>query len=368
MTNKKDFYDILGVSRSASDADIKKAYRSLAKKYHPDMNKEAGSEAKFKEVQEAYDVLSDPAKKSKYDQFGHAAFDQQAGFGGGYSGGFDDLNDLFGSFFGGGFGGQGSRSRGPAKGQDRFMQIKIDFMDAVFGKKETITLDVDEVCDTCLGSGAHSKADIGVCATCNGRGQTITQQRTPFGVFQSTNTCPTCQGSGKSIKKKCSVCSGKGYVRKRMSVDVNIPAGINTGQQLRVNGKGERGNQGGPNGDLYIEIVVAKHKHFVRDGKNIYIQVPISSIDATLGTTVDVPTVYGDVELTIPSGTQSGTQFRLKGKGLKDLRSDAQGDQFVEVKIDIPTKLSREEKEFYEKLRKLSSQKSVFDKFKDSFK
>jgi molecular chaperone DnaJ len=368
MTNKKDFYDILGVSRSASEADIKKAYRSLAKKYHPDMNKEAGSEAKFKEVQEAYDVLSDATKKAKYDQYGHAAFDQQGGFGGSYGGGFDDLNDLFGSFFGGGFGGQGSRSRGPAKGQDRFMQIKIDFMDAVFGKKETITLDVDEVCDSCLGSGAHSKSDIGVCATCNGRGQTVTQQRTPFGVFQSTNTCPTCQGSGKSIKKKCASCSGKGYIRRRMSVDVNIPAGINTGQQLRVNGKGERGAQGGPNGDLYIEIVVAKHKHFVRDGKNIYIQVPISNIDATLGTTVDVPTVYGDVELTIPSGTQTGTQFRLKGKGLKDLRSDAQGDQFVEVKIDIPTKLTREEKEFYEKLRKLSSQQSAFKKFKDSFK
>lgn len=368
MTNKKDFYDILGVSRSASEADIKKAYRSLAKKYHPDMNKEAGSEAKFKEVQEAYDVLSDATKKAKYDQYGHAAFDQQSGFGGSYGGGFDDLNDLFGSFFGGGFGGQGSRNRGPAKGQDRFMQIKIDFMDAVFGKKETITLDVDEVCDSCLGSGAHSKSDIGVCATCNGRGQTVTQQRTPFGVFQSTNTCPTCQGSGKSIKKKCASCSGKGYIRRRMSVDVNIPAGINTGQQLRVNGKGERGAQGGPNGDLYIEIVVAKHKHFVRDGKNIYIQVPISNIDATLGTTVDVPTVYGDVELTIPSGTQTGTQFRLKGKGLKDLRSDAQGDQFVEVKIDIPTKLTREEKEFYEKLRKLSSQQSVFKKFKDSFK
>ncbi|MBS3992007.1 MAG: molecular chaperone DnaJ [Erysipelothrix sp.] len=366
MTNKKDLYDILGVSRSASEAEIKKAYRTLAKKYHPDMNKETGAEAQFKEIQSAYDVLSDPSKKAKYDQFGHAAFDQQGG--GGYSGGFEDLNDLFGSFFGGGFGGQGARQRGPAKGQDRFMQIKIDFMDAVFGKKETLTLDVDEVCDQCLGSGAHSKADVGVCATCNGRGQTVTQQRTPFGVFQSTATCPTCQGSGKSIKKKCSTCSGKGYTRKRMSVDVNIPAGINTGQQLRVTGKGERGAQGGPNGDLYLEIVVAKHKHFVREGKNIYIQVPISNIDATLGTIIDVPTVYGDIELTIPSGTQSGTQFRIKGKGLKDLRTDSNGDQYVEVKVDIPTKLSREEKEAYEKLRKLSSNQSIYKKFKDSFK
>lgn len=368
MTNKKDFYDVLGVSRSASEADIKKAYRSLAKKYHPDMNKEAGAETKFKEIQEAYEVLSDATKKAKYDQFGHAAFDQQAGYGSGFNGGFEDLNDLFGSFFGGGFGGQSSRSRQTSKGQDRFMQIKIDFLDAVFGKKETVTLDVDEVCHSCLGSGAYSKADVGVCSQCNGRGQTVTQQRTPFGVFQSTGTCPTCQGSGKSIKKKCNVCAGKGYERKRMSVDVTIPAGINTGQQLRVNGKGERGSQGGPNGDLYIEIVVAKHKYFVRDGKNIFIQIPISSIDATLGTKVDVPTVYGDVELVIPPGTQSGTQFKIKNKGLKDLRGDTQGDQFVEVKIEIPTKLSREEKDIYEKLSKLASPHNVYKKFKDSFK
>ena len=374
MSEKRDYYEVLGISKGASDDEIKKAYRKMAKKYHPDINKEPGAEEKFKEVNEAYEVLSDPQKKATYDQFGHAGMDgMNGGFGGGFSGGgFDDLNDIFGSFFGGGFGGGSARrNNGPMKGQDRYMQMRISFEDAIFGKTETIDIDVDEQCSQCMGSGANSKADIGVCPTCHGSGTVVTQQRTPFGVFQSQSPCPDCHGTGKKIHKKCSKCGGKGYEHKRVNVDIKIPAGIQSGQQLRVAGKGERGANGGPNGDLYIEIIVMKHEFFIREGKNIYISIPISSVDATLGCTVDVPTVYGDVELTIPAGTQHGQQFRLKGKGVKDLRGSGQGDQLVEVKIEVPKKLNFEEKELYEKLRKIQSRsgkESVFDKFKKAFK
>ncbi|NLA78428.1 MAG: molecular chaperone DnaJ [Erysipelothrix sp.] len=370
MATKKDYYESLGVAKNATNDEIKKAYRTLAKKYHPDVNKEPGADVRFKEVQEAYDVLTDPQKRAQYDQFGHQAFDQNGGFGGFQQGfgGFDDLGDIFGSFFGGGFGSSRHQATGPAKGQDRFMQMRVNFMDAVFGKVETITLDVDEVCDVCMGSGAQSKDDIQVCATCQGKGTIISQQRTPFGVFQSTTTCPECHGSGKTVKNKCSTCGGKGYNRKRSNVEVKIPAGIQSGQQLRVPQKGERGRNGGPNGDLFIEIIVNPHKYFVREGRNIFISIPISSVDATLGTKVDVPTVHGDVELTIPAGTQHGTQFRLKAKGVKDLRSDAVGDQYVEVKIEVSKRLSKEERQLYEKLRDVSTKDSVFNKFKKNFK
>lgn len=368
MANKKDYYESLGITKSATPDEIKKAYRTLAKKYHPDVNKEEGTDIRFKEVQEAYDVLSDPQKRAQYDQHGHAAFDQNGGFGGFQQGfgGFEDLSDIFGSFFGGGA--QRSSRQGPQKGQDRFMQMKINFMDVVYGKTETVVLDVDEVCDQCMGSGARSKSDIGVCSTCHGKGTIVTQQRTPFGVFQSSTTCPECHGTGKTVKVKCDKCNGKGYNRKRTNVEVKIPAGIQSGQQLRVPNKGERSQNGGPNGDLYIEIIVMAHKYFKREGKNIYINIPISSVDATLGTKVDIPTVYGDVELTIPAGTQHGTQFRLRGKGLQDLRTSTVGDQYVHVDIEVDKKLSKEEKALYEKLRSLSTKESVFDKFKKNFK
>ena len=353
---KRDYYEVLGVNKGASEDEIKRAYKKMARKYHPDLNpdnKEA--EEKFKEVNEAYEVLSDADKRAKYDQYGFAAFDPSSfqSSAEGFGGFADILNDLFGGGFGGG--GSRARSNGPRKGQDRYMQMKISFMDAIFGKTETITIDVDEQCSQCMGTGAHSKDDVTVCPTCHGSGTVVTQQRTPFGVFQSQSVCPDCGGTGKKIRKKCSKCGGKGYEHKRVSVDVKIPAGIQSGQQLRVSGKGERGANGGSNGDLYIEIMVMKHDYFVRDGRNIYITIPISSVDATLGCSVDVPTVYGDVELTIPSGTQNGQQFRLKGKGVKDLRGSGQGDQLVEVKIEIPKKLSGEEKEMYEKLRKLQA-------------
>lgn len=372
MAEKRDYYDVLGVSKSATDAEIKKAYRKMAKKYHPDVCKEADAEEKFKEVQEAYDVLSDANKKAAYDRYGHAAFEQGAGgFGGGSYGGFGgfedvDLGDIFGSFFGGGA--RQQRRTGPMRGDDRFIQLEIDFMDAIKGKKTEIKINYDEQCVHCHGTGAKSEHDVTTCPRCNGTGTIRTQQRSPFGTFVNQTTCPDCQGTGKVIKNKCPHCKGNGYVNKNITVELNIPAGINTHQQLRVAGKGHRGSNGGANGDLYVEIYVKAHKHFKREGKNIYITVPVSSVDTTLGCEVDVPTVYGDVTMKIPEGTQSGTTLRLKGKGVKDLRSDNYGDQFVNIEVKIPTKLSKEEKELYQKLRNIQKKESIFEQFKKSFK
>ena len=371
---KRDYYEVLGIAKGASDDEIKKAYRKMAKKYHPDVNKEPDAEEKFKEVNEAYEVLSDTQKKAMYDQYGHAGVDGQTGGFGGFGGGFDSssfggFEDIFGSFFGGGFGGQQRRANnGPRKGNDRFMQMRIDFMDAIFGKTETVTIDVDEQCSHCHGSGAKSASDVETCPTCGGRGRVVTQQRTPFGMMQSEAVCPNCGGTGKHIKVKCPNCNGKGYEHKRVKLDIKIPAGINSGQQVRVPGKGEPGVNGGPNGDLYIEILVNRHKNFVRDGNDIRISIPISCVDAALGCEVEVPTVHGDVSLKIPSGTQHGTQMRLKGKGVASMRG-GQGDQYVEIRIEVPTKLSREEKDLYEKLKKAESKGgSVFERFKRAFK
>ncbi len=369
MADKRDYYEVLGISKGASDDEIKKAYRKMAKKYHPDINKEADAEAKFKEVNEAYEVLSDPQKKQIYDQYGHAGLDGSAGFGQGGFGDFGGFEDIFSSFFGGGFGGGSSRrtQSGPRKGNDRFMKMRVDFMDAIFGKTETIRLDVDEQCSECNGTGAKSSSDIKTCGQCNGSGRVMSQQRTPFGVFQSESECPSCNGKGKTIVNKCPKCNGKGYERKRSEIDIKIPAGIQSGQQLRIPNKGERGINGGPNGDLYIEFIVSPHKQFVRDGNNIHITIPISAIDATLGAKVEVPTVYGDETLEIPAGTQYGQQFRIKGKGVKSVRGDV-GDQYVEIKIEIPKKVSHEEKELYEKLRKVHKNDTPFEKFKKLFK
>lgn len=373
MASKRDYYDILGVSKQASDADIKKAYRALAKKYHPDVNKEADAEDKFKEVQEAYEVLSDTQKRATYDQYGHAGMDGAqgfGGFGGGFSGGFEDLNDIFGSFFGGGFGGSSRTARtGPRKGEDRFMSMNIEFMDAIFGKNTEITIGLDEQCTDCHGTGAHSKDDISTCSRCGGRGSIQTQSRTPFGMMMNTTTCPDCEGTGKQVKNKCSACRGSGHVHKNVKVEVKIPAGIQSGQQLRVTGKGEKGFNGGDNGDLYIEILVRKHEYFTRDGKDIHISIPLSVMDAALGCKIDVPTPYGDVEMSVPEGTQHGQKFRIKGKGVKDLRGGATGDQYAHIDIQIPTKLNKEERELFEKLRTIEKKggKSLFDKFKRKF-
>ena len=325
--------------------------------------------------------MSDPQKRQTYDQFGFAGMNgSQAGggfggFGGGFNaGGFDDLNDIFSSFFGGGMGGfsTGSRrsSNGPRKGEDRYMRMNISFMDACFGKTETISLTVEEQCDKCHGTGAASPSDIETCRTCHGAGSVVTQQRTAFGVFQSQGICPDCRGTGKKIRKACPKCGGTGYEKKRISVDVKIPAGIQTGQQLRVSGKGERGYNGGPNGDLYLEINVLPHESFERDGKDIYLDIPISAVDATLGVSVDVPTIHGDVTMKIPAGTQDGTRMRLKGKGTADLHGGRDGDQIVTVRVTVERSLSRKERELYEQLQELqnsSKGETAWEKFKKKF-
>jgi len=377
MANKRDYYEVLGLSKSASDIDIKKAYRSLAKKYHPDVNKEKDAEAKFKEINEAYEVLSDPNKKATYDQFGFAGMDGSNPNGGfsGFSnmGDFGDFGDIFSSVFGdmgmGGFGGSSRRSQrtGPMRGEHRYMEMTIDFLDAIHGVEKTININVDKTCRHCGGSGAESSKDIVNCPTCGGSGRVTRQSRTMFGVMQQVVACPDCGGTGKYIKRKCSVCGGKGYNNTKEEIEVKIPAGISSGQQIRVAGYGEHGSNGGENGDLYIEINVRPHKYFVRDGNTIYVEIPISSTDATLGTKVDVPTVHGDVELVIPAGSQPNTKLRLKGYGVKDVRGNGVGDQIVELKVSIPTKLSKEEKELYTKLSNCNKE-SVFEKFKKQFK
>ena len=377
MADKRDYYEVLGLSKNASADDIKKAYRKLAKQYHPDVNKAPDAEAKFKEINEAYEVLSDPQKKATYDQFGHSGMD---GFSQGFSGGFggmnmDDLGDIFSSFMGGmgsgfsgfNFGGSSSRRTGPMKGENRYMSMDIDFLDAVHGVDKLVNLSVEKKCEYCDGTGAASRSDIETCSTCRGSGRFMRQSRTPFGVIQQQTSCPDCKGTGKRIKKICPHCGGNGYNTVKEQVEVSIPAGISSGQQVRLSGYGERGSNGGPNGDLYIEIRVRPHKYFRREGNNIHISVPISAVDATLGTTVDVPTAPGDVELTIPAGTQPGQQLRLRGYGIKDLRSNSMGDQIVDVQVEIPKKLSREEKELYETLAKRKKE-SVFDRFKKNFK
>lgn len=380
MAEKRDYYEVLGIAKGASDDEIKKAYRKLAKKYHPDVNKAPDAEEKFKEVNEAYEVLSDPQKRQTYDQFGFAGMDG-AGFGNGFSGftsgGFDDLGDIFSSFFGGdmgGFGGGARSSRantGPMRGDDLLKRLEIDFMEACFGATKTIRINVDETCKSCNGSGAASPSDIETCTTCKGRGTVITQQRSILGVVQSQRPCPDCGGSGKKIRKVCPNCAGRGYQTKTQTVEVKIPSGISTGQRLRVAGKGGRGANGGPNGDLYLEIIVRPHDKFIRDGKNILLEIPVTAIDATLGTTVDVPTINGEVTMKIPAGTQEGTQLRLKGEGVPDYRGGKPGDQLCTVRIKIDKKLTAKERQLYEQLRELEGKpgkENIWDRFVNSFR
>lgn len=373
MAEKRDYYEVLGVAKGASKDEIKTAYRRLAKKYHPDLNHEPDAAEKFKEVQEAYDVLYDDQKRAQYDQFGHAAFQQGGATGGGNpfaGGGFGDidLGDIFSSFFGGG----GSRQRqatGPQKGENSLTRIRISFMDAVNGTKVNIPVSYDEPCEHCHGSGAESPSDISNCPHCGGTGVVRTQQRTIFGIMEGTAACPHCGGAGKIVRNPCRTCGGKGYTRVRKDLTVNVPAGINTGQQIRVSGKGGRGINGGPNGDLYVEVVVADHSVFRRDGNDIHIDVPLSFVDCALGTTIEVPTVYGDVEVRVPEGTQPDQILRIKEKGIKDLRSGRPGNQYVHIKVKTPTNLTKAQRKLLEQFSgETEKNDSIFAKWKKAFK
>ena len=377
MAGKRDYYDVLGISKSATEDEIKKAYRSLAKKYHPDVNKAPDAEEKFKEINEAYEVLRDENKRKAYDQFGFAGMDgAQAGggFSGFQTGGFDDFGDIFSQFFGSGFGGFGGgtsyRSNQPVKGDNKVMQVDVDFMDACFGKTMDFSIDVDETCPDCKGSGAASPSDIETCATCHGSGTVITQRRSMLGVVQTQGVCPDCRGTGKKIRKVCPHCRGKGYNTEKQKITVNIPAGINDGQSIRVAGKGERGINGGPNGDLYLQINVRPHKMFEREGQNILLEIPVTAVDATLGTEIDVPTIHGDVRMRIDAGTQDGKILRLKGKGVPSLRGGANGDQLCTVKITIDRNLTAKERELYKQLQSLQqnqTKETIWDKFRKQF-
>ncbi len=355
MADKRDYYEVLGVSKTATDDELKKAYRKLAKQYHPDLHpgdKEA--EAKFKEINEAYEILSDADKRAKYDQYGFAAFDPNSGFGGfdGGFGGFDDLGDILGSIFGGGFGGFGGgfgggqrRNNGPRKGENVRVNLTLDFEEAVFGCKKEIPVNMVETCPDCKGTGCAEGTHPETCPDCGGRGTVVRTQRTAMGMMQSTSQCPRCNGRGQVIHTPCPTCKGNGRIRKKKTVSVTIPAGIDNGQTVSLRGLGNEGVNGGAPGDLLVTVTVRAHALFERDGSSILLDLPISYAQAVLGAEVTVPTLTGKVKLTIPEGTDTGTTFRLKGKGVPFLRGNGSGDQFVTVNIETPKKLNDTQKE-----------------------
>ncbi len=361
MAEKRDYYEVLGVDKNADDAAIKKAYRQLAKKYHPDAN--PGNEeaaAKFKEASEAYAVLSDSEKRRQYDQFGHAAFDGSGG-----AGGFDfsnmDFSDIFGGFgdiFGDIFGSgrrSGRNSNGPMRGEDVRTAVRITFEEAVFGCKKEVTINFKETCKTCKGSGAKPGTSPQTCPKCNGQGQYVSRQQTMFGMMQSMQTCPECGGTGKIIQEKCPDCYGAGYKEVRKKIPVDIPAGIDDRQRIRVSGQGEPGSNGGPRGDLLVDVRVIPSSTFQRDGMNLYTTTNISFAQAAIGGDIRVKTIDGDVKFNIKPGTQTGTRIRLKGKGVCHVHNqNARGDQYSTLVVHIPTKLNTEQKELIKKLDAIS--------------
>ncbi len=365
---KRDFYDILGVSKDASTEEIRKAYRTLAKKYHPDVSSEDKAEEKFKEVQEAYDTLGDESKRANYDRFGHESpFGNGAGAGGfGGFGDFGGFSDIFSSFFGGGAR-QADPNR-PIKGDDLERIVTIDFEEAVLGTKKTFKIDVEETCNHCHGSGGETPKDVETCDRCHGQGFVTVEQRTILGSMRSQQVCPRCGGSGKIVKNKCHVCTGKGRVKTTKTVEVKVPAGIDNNMSLRMSGYGEGGHNGGPSGDLYLRFRVRPHKVFKRHNDDILLSIPVSFTQATLGDNVDVPTIYGDVSLKIPAGTQSGTVLRMKGRGVSNVNSNRKGDQLVTINIETPTNLSKEQIEALKKFDKLEKKETPLNKFKKLFK
>ncbi|HHW00505.1 MAG TPA: molecular chaperone DnaJ [Clostridiaceae bacterium] len=379
MADKRDYYEVLGLDRNASEEDIKKAYRKLAKKYHPDLNPgDKAAEAKFKEINEAYEVLSDPKKKEQYDRFGHAGMDGN-GFGGfgGFGGGFEDfdfggIGDIFESFFGGtGFGRSRSRT-GPQKGADIKYSMEVSFEEAAFGTEKEISVNRMETCTTCGGSGAKPGTSPTTCTRCNGTGQIQYKQSTPFGHFVNVKTCDVCHGEGKVITNPCQTCNGRGKVRKKVNIKVRIPAGIDDGQTISLRGEGEAGTRGGPSGDLFILIRVRPHPLFKRQGNDVVCEIPITFVQAALGTELEVPTLDGKVKYNIPEGTQTGTVFRLRGKGIPFLRGSGRGDQYVKVHVEVPKKLNEKQKNALRAFAELlgdeayEQRKGFFDKMKDA--
>ncbi|MCI9017487.1 MAG: molecular chaperone DnaJ [Lachnospiraceae bacterium] len=348
---KRDYYEVLGIDKNADDAAIKKAYRQLAKKYHPDMNPgNQEAEKKFKEASEAYAVLSDPDKRRQYDQFGHAAF--EGGAGGGGFGGFDftgaDMGDIFGDIFGDLFGGGRSRraNNGPMQGANLRAQIRVTFEEAVFGCDKEIELTLKDECGKCNGTGAKPGTSPITCTKCGGKGQVVYTQQSLFGMVQNVRTCPDCNGTGKVIKEKCPDCYGTGYISNKKKIAVTVPAGIDNGQSIRIRGKGEPGVNGGPRGDLLVEVLVSRHPIFQRQDTNIYSTAPISFVTAALGGTVRIKTVDGEVEYDVKAGTQTDTRVRLKGKGVPSLRNkNVRGDHYVTLVVQVPTDLSKDAKE-----------------------
>ncbi|NLJ87804.1 MAG: molecular chaperone DnaJ [Epulopiscium sp.] len=371
----RDYYEILGIDKNASETDIKKAYRKLAKKYHPDANpgnKEA--EQKFKEINEAYEVLGDPEKKAKYDQFGHAAFGNGAaggfdGFGGFGGFGMDDIFDMFDIF-----GTRSRRSNQPTKGENIRTSIELTFQEAAFGISKELKINLWDTCETCSGTGARKGSQPETCNKCGGSGQIRFTQTTFLGTMSRVQTCDSCHGEGKIIKDPCPTCSGRGRVRVTKNIEVDIPAGIDHGQSIRIQGKGEPGERGGPNGDLLITVYIKEHPIFERRGNDVYCEIPITFVQATLGGELVVPTLDGNVQYTIKEGTQTGTVFRLKGKGIPHIRNPkVRGDQYVEVKVDVPTKLNEAQKKALLEFANISGEevyqqrKGFFKKVKEAF-
>lgn len=365
---KRDYYEVLGIDRGADDDTIKKAYRKLAKKYHPDMNPgNADAEAKFKEASEAYAILSDPQKRQQYDQFGHAAFEQGGGGAGGFGGfgGFDfnggGMGDIFGDIFGDLFGGGGrsrGANRGPMRGANLRAVINITFEEAVFGCEKHIELNLKDTCATCNGTGAKPGTSPETCPKCNGEGRVYVTQQSMFGTIRSEQVCPQCQGSGKIIKEKCTDCNGTGYITRKTKIKVTVPAGIDNGQSIRIREKGEPGVNGGPRGDLLVEVRVARHPIFQRNDMNIYSTSAITFAQAALGGKVRIKTVDGEVEYEVKPGTQTDTKVRLKGKGVPSLRNkQKRGDHYVTLVVQTPTKLSKESKKALEEFDRLSQGK-----------
>lgn len=372
---KRDYYEVLGIGREASTEEIKKAFRKLARQYHPDANSgDENAEEKFKEIAEAYEILSDPEKRANYDRFGHAAANGQ-GFGGfregfgGFGADFGGFGDIFDMFFG-----RGARAqRGPQKGADIRVDVEISFKEAAFGVEKDIRVPRFEECEKCGGTGAAAGTSPQRCSVCGGTGQVQFSQSTLFGRVMQTHTCDRCRGTGRVIEKPCSVCQGSGQVRRARNIHVKIPAGVDTGTRLRVTGEGEAGLHGGPRGDLYVYLNVRPHRLFKREGNDIIYEAPVSFAQAALGDEFEIPTLEGVIKIRIPEGTQHGTEFRLRGKGIPDLKGYGRGDQYVRVKVVTPTKLSERQKQLLREFAVLSGEnpageaKGFFEKVRDAF-